>query len=417
MKTAARICCLFLVIMSDGYDLQNIGVVAPEIARSWGIDLAQFGPAFAAALAGTIPGAIFAGPISRRSSRRLVLALSLALFGAGTLASALAWNIASLAVIRFVVGLGLGASIPLVMSFAAESVASRWRATFVTIVLCGQPIGAIVGAASCARLIPVFGWQSAFLPGGLLPLLLVFGVLALPQAKEIRREEHTARLTSHREARPEARGASQHSLFNADLRASTWLLSAAAFFAVFLLYVLVNWLPGVMRQRGYSLGDSVLAINLFNVGGIVGAVLVGMLVDRLGPFKVVVPAYLLAAISIAALALSQNTPWMLLTAALISGVAAYGCGMCLGSLTVLLYPPILHASSAGFVLGTGRFGAALGPLTIGFALSLGLAAEYAFYFASIAALFAATCLLVLARIRGRASIEPALLTRAALHDS
>jgi hypothetical protein len=51
-----------MMIMIDGYDLQSIGYVAPEIARAWSLDIAAFGVVFAAGLGGTIPGAMLAGP-------------------------------------------------------------------------------------------------------------------------------------------------------------------------------------------------------------------------------------------------------------------------------------------------------------------------------------------------------------------
>src|SRR6266850_2167225 len=53
------------MIMIDGYDLQSIGYVAPEIARAWSLDIAAFGIVFGAGLAGTIPGAMLAGPAAR----------------------------------------------------------------------------------------------------------------------------------------------------------------------------------------------------------------------------------------------------------------------------------------------------------------------------------------------------------------
>lgn len=390
LKSSLMLLCLFFIIMADGYDMQSIGFVAPEIARNWGLSLAALGPAFAAALAGAIPGAMMAGPVAKHMGRRPLLAAALLLFGGGTIGCVYADSITVLAAIRFFVGLGLGAAIPLVMSIAAQNVPDRWRATLITVVLCGQPIGAIAGAALCARLIPAYGWQSAFWLGGLVPLLLMLTVFLLPASPPA--------ANTRASALHPAGGASSPRLFSPKLQATTWLLSATAFFAVFLLYVVVNWLPGTMRASGHSLQDSLLAISLFNFGGIAGAVIVGMLVDRIGPFKVVAPAYLLAAVALAGLAGAQNDLPLLLLAALISGLAAYGCGVCLGSLTILLYPPSLHASSAGWVLGVGRVGAALGPVGIAFALSLGLIPGQTFYFASAAAVLAAACLLALATV-------------------
>jgi AAHS family 4-hydroxybenzoate transporter-like MFS transporter len=394
------------IIMVDGYDLQSIGFVAPEIALSWSLDIAAFGPVFSAGLAGTIPGALMAGPIARVVGQRVVLALSLVVFGGGTLATSLATDVAMLTGLRFLVGVGLGAAVPLVMSIVAENTPARFRATLITVVLCGQPVGAIVGAALCSRLIPAFGWQSAFLVGGLLPLVLLPAVLALPHA----RSPYAGQARSQHGARSSGR---LSELFGAELLSTTLLLWATAFLAVFLLYILVNWLPGVVRAEGHSLQASLLAISLFNAGGIAGAILVGALIDRFGPFRIVPSVFLLASLCIASLDLVHESQPLFLAASLLSGFAGYGGGACVGSLAILLYPPALSATGAGWVLGIGRLGAAIGPLGVGAALGAGMAPSRLFYFAASAAVLAALCLTALGSARAHMSSRNSATTAGA----
>src|SRR5688572_30205965 len=93
---------VFVIIMVDGFDLQFIGFVAPEIARSWSVPLAAFSPVFAATLAGTIPGAALAGFVARRLGLRATLAMCLAIFGLATLGALWAGDIATLAGVRFI---------------------------------------------------------------------------------------------------------------------------------------------------------------------------------------------------------------------------------------------------------------------------------------------------------------------------
>jgi AAHS family 4-hydroxybenzoate transporter-like MFS transporter len=376
------------IIMVDGFDLQSIGFVAPEIARAWSLPISAFGPVFSAALAGSILGAMSAGLAARRFGLQWVLSAALVVFGAGTLASAWAAQLWTLIALRFVVGIGLGAAVPLVMTWVAEFSPVRFRATFVIVALCGQPIGAIFGGALCARLIPAYGWPAAFYLGGILPLLLIvaLGAFSRPiaafdndQSSALRKDEDGSLLR----------------LFQPNLLRKTVLLWCCSFLSIMYIYIIVNWLPSSMRAVGYSLQASVLAIGLFNFGGIAGALFCGSLMDRYDALKILPVFYGLAALSLAALDESRSHQPMLLACAFFGGFLGYGAVMSLGSLTIMLYPRPLRATGTGWVLGVGRLGAALGPLAAGIALAAGLGIGRLFYFAAGAALLAMASILLL----------------------
>lgn len=383
MKTFGALLVGLLLLMVDGYDLQSIAIVAPEIARAASLKLADFAPVFAAGLAGTIPGAMVAGSVARVVGHRMALAVALTVFGLGTLASAYAPTLPALAVVRFIVGLGLGASVPLVLTLVAEQVSGRTRATFVTITLCGQPLGAVIGAALCARLIPEFGWRSAFLLGGTLPLVLLPAILVFREPASAAGQARSAG-----DARVSA-------LFHRDLFATTVLICCSTFLAAFVVYVVVNWLPGLMRAAGHSLDVSMLALSLFNFGGIAGAVLLGLLSDRYGSLKVVPVAFLLAAVTLCALSFSQHALSFLQAAVLFVGIAGYGAAISLGPLAVLQYSSELRTMGTGWALGFGRLGGTISPLVAGAMLSSGVAAEGLFGLAAGVALLCAICLIAL----------------------
>lgn len=383
-----------LIIMADGYDLQCVGFVAPDIAAAWSVELRALAIVFSAGLAGTIPGAILAGPLANRLGQRAAIILSLLLFGLGTLVSAWASGIASFAALRFVTGIGLGASVPLVITVVAGAAPARIRATLITLTLCGQPLGAILGAALCARLVPMFGWQAAFLLGGLLPLLLVLAVLVLPAFGA----------DSDRGTGPGLEGRLRE-LFHQSLLPTTICLWVAAFLNVLILYVIVNWLPGLIRGDGRSLEQSLVAISLFNFGGIAGILLIGLLIDRFGLFRIVPSAFFLAALAVAGLDAFRGTLPILYAASLIAGVAGYGAGASIGAIAVLLYPDALRITATGWALGIGRTGAALGPLGVGAALSAGLPSALLFSVAAGGAVLVGFDMLLLGRIR-RAAHAP-----------
>ncbi|MGD9965789.1 MAG: MFS transporter [Hyphomonadaceae bacterium] len=382
----------FLIIMADGYDLQSIGFVAPEIARARGLELSEFAPVFAAGLFGTIPGAMAAGPISRLLGERPTLILSLFVFGAGTLACALNLSVESLVGTRFIVGLGLGVAIPVTMSVIAARTNVRARATIVTLALCGQPLGAIVGAALSSRLIPTYGWQAAFVVGGVLPLALIVFVFLLPRASN---------LSSDRSGAERVRD-----LAAPSIAMTTLFLWSVSFINVLLLYVVVNWLPGIVQGAGYSLQQSLVVISLFNAGGIIGALSVAALIDRFGVFRIVPGVFLLAACLITSLSLALHDFSALELASFASGVAAYGGGASIGAMALMLYPAKLRTTGVGWTLGVGRLGGALGPIGVTGLLSVGLAPGDLFYAAGALAALASGLMLFFASLRARHVVSP-----------
>jgi AAHS family 4-hydroxybenzoate transporter-like MFS transporter len=388
-RTSLVVGLAFASIMVDGFDLQVVGFLVSDMAREWSLPLASFGVVFSTTLIGTIAGATLAGFAARRIGLPATLIASLALFGVATLAAVLAKNISELVLLRFAAGIGLGAAVPVVVSLVAQEGPKRLRATLVTLTACGQPIGAIVGGAATAHFVPLYGWRAAFVLGGVIPLVLA--ALVIPVFGKGSRVADEASTAPSGEA--QWRFAD---LFGADLRATTILLWMTAFCGSFFLYIMVNWLPGTMRSNGSSLEASILAISLFNFGGIAGALLAAAAMDRYGAGRVLPPLFGIAAVSVASLAYLMSEQAIYFAAAL-SGLAGYGAAVTLGALATTRYPAPLHALGIGWVLGMGRVGGAVSPLIAAAALGGGLVMQRLFWFAAIAAVLALFCQLALAR--------------------
>lgn len=102
----------FSIVFVDGIDTAAMGFIAPALAQDWGIDRSELGPVMSAALGGMIVGALVSGPMADRFGRKIILALSMLMFGGFTLACAYASNLESLVIFRFLTGIGLGAAMP-----------------------------------------------------------------------------------------------------------------------------------------------------------------------------------------------------------------------------------------------------------------------------------------------------------------
>ena len=69
------------------------------------------------------------------------------------------------------------------IALVAEFSPARLRGRMVTILVCMFSLGAAIGGFLAASIIPIFGWRSVFLAGGLAPLCLLPIIwIALPES-------------------------------------------------------------------------------------------------------------------------------------------------------------------------------------------------------------------------------------------
>lgn len=414
-KSFAIVLLAFFVIMIDGFDLQALGFVAPELLRDWHLSLAQFGPVFSAALLGSVLGALGAGLAAEIIGLRRALVAALLVFGLSTLALVRVHNgeLGWLAIMRLLAGVGLGAATPLALSVVAANSPRPLQARLPTIALCGQPLGSIGGAAICAYFIPSVGWVFAFYLGGLLPLLVALAVPWVIPATAPSTSARAGRAGPRADMESSEVGASVSGapglqadsvsapgfleLFHRRWLATTLAVAVCVVLANMLIYFVLNYLPALVREQGYSLQDSVSAVSMFNAGGIVGSLLLAGLVDRYGWIRVLPSMLVLAALAVALVDVSRSSYFTLLAISLLAGLAGYGGAVTLGPLALALFPPALRTKGTGCVLGLGRLGGVSGPILVSFALNAGMPLGRLFYVAAVAPLLMSASLLLLLR--------------------
>src|SRR3712207_7269259 len=71
-------------------------------------------------------------------------------------------------------------------------------------------------------------------------------------------------------------------LFTAGWLRNTVAIGVTSFMGLLLVYGLNNWLPTIMREAGYDLGNSLAFLLVLNVGAIVGLLVAGTVADRVG---------------------------------------------------------------------------------------------------------------------------------------
>src|SRR5579872_2750754 len=287
-----------LVLLLDGFDTQCIGFLAPSISETLAIPLKNFGPVFSAGLIGLMVAAMAMGPVADRWGRKWPVVLSALTFAVFALLTARAVSLEQLILFRFLTGLGLGGAMPNVVALTSEYSPKRLQTVFVGMLFCGMPLGALVGGLASSVMIPLWGWRSVFYLGGILPLAIALILIkALPESVRFlsaRGKDARAIAKIMREIAPEIgaadldlssaavsaraernEGLPVRRLFTDDRAAGTILLWIPFFMNLLILYFIVNWLPSLLRQSGLAASAGVIAVSLFSLGGIAGALTEG----------------------------------------------------------------------------------------------------------------------------------------------
>ncbi|MBU3863123.1 MFS transporter [Streptomyces sp. 4503] len=358
---------------TDYIDRQIIVSTFPHLKKEWGLSDTALG-----ALVSTvsITMAVCALPIAWLADRWGRVRSIAAMGGVWSLAalwSAVSGNYAQLFAARSLLGVGEAGYGPAGAALLSAYFPQRLRATALSVFQAAAPLGSVLGVVFGGVMIGRFGWRmtlGAFgVPGLLLALLFLkvrdYRVPATPDTGT----PASAGRSPAAEARP-ALGTTLRELYQA--RTAMWCYLGGALNLV-VLSTLYTWLPTYLnRAYGLSSAASGAKAALVILAGVVGAVVLGHLADRLGGTsprrKLVVPAVMAAA------------TWTLLTAAfgaLQPGSAQFALVVAAGfplaaalgtapAVVVDVVHPQVRATAVGMVVVVQNLlGLAVGPVLTG----------------------------------------------------
>ena len=262
---------LTFVYMLNFIDRQILAILMPVIKVELQLTDTQLG--FLSGLAFAVFYSMLGIPIARladRRDRRMIVAVSIALWSVMTAACGLAGSFAALVTARVFVAIGEAGGTPPSHSILSDYFPLSERATAMAIYATGVSLGVVFGLAFGGWLGQTYGWRYAFIILGL-PGLLVAAVVAF----------------SLREPQRTFAPAAQADGFSGFLRhigrfRSVPHFVAAAALQTLVSYAFTQWSASfLVRSFGYSLVEAGGALALvIGVGGGIGTVLGGMLVDR-----------------------------------------------------------------------------------------------------------------------------------------
>ena len=250
-----------------------------------------------------------------------------------------------------------------------------------TIAIVCVPLGATLAGLLGIRALPLLGWRTLFVLGGVVPIVAAVALRwVLPESPRYlaRRSERWGELVTvmRRMGHPVAADsrfvdsgdrsvgrASIASLFAPEFRRDTIALWGAFFSCLLGVYLGFSWLTALLTGAGFDAGTANTGITAFNLGGVVGALLGGLAIARFGSRAAMLTMTGVAVAAAVGLSLMTISPavgvipiiaMLTLTGSMINGVQTT-----MYALAAHVYPSSVRATGVGTAVAFGRTGAVL----------------------------------------------------------
>jgi MFS family permease len=344
----------------SGFAVMLYSALLPQLMPAFGMHKSTAGMLNALMLVATGLGSFGFGIFADRYGRKRSLIYSILTFTIFTFLSGLATSVATLAICRFLVGLGMGGEWTSGTALVTESWPSDRRARVMGIVQSGYAVGYALAVVTTGLLAPLLTWRGVFFLG-LLPAFFTLWLRKYVSEPAIWREQ------------------SQHNPLSTEETRNLWRVALPRLFALlgmntfglFAWWGLFSWVPAYLALpiaqggRSFQSLSSVTFVVLLSLAGMVpGYLFFGGIADRIGRKKSII-LYLCAAALCVPLFAAARQPALILLSGCVT--AFFGSGFFVGSGTLAseLFPTRIRAVALGVSYNVARAISALAPWLIG----------------------------------------------------
>ncbi|MDE9408436.1 MFS transporter [Acinetobacter nosocomialis] len=408
----------FLIVAIDGFDTAAVGFIAPALKAEWGLQATDLAPLFGAGLFGLMAGALIFGPLSDKLGRKPILIGSVIMFGIASVFASFSADLQTLIIWRFLTGLGLGGALPNAITLTSEYAPTSRRSNLVTMMFCGFTVGSALGGIFSAQLLPHIGWYGILLIGGVLPLATVpflyfllpesirFLVLKKKSTEKIEKIIH--RIAPHLNSIPtlvptvnEVEKSRLKDLFNKGFALGTFLIWFTFFMSLLIIYMISSWMPTLLTNEGFNLSNASWLTSIFQIGGTIGAIVLGLLMDKMDATKILSMAYVFGGLFLICLGfgIEQANTALLMFAMFGVGAGISGSQVGANAFASGFYPTHCRATGVSWANAVGRSGSIVGSIMGGWLMSLNLSSFEILSILAVPAFCAAVSLLLIKRLK------------------
>ncbi len=306
------------------------------------------------------------------------ISVIMVVWGAITMALALANSIHSFYVLRFFLGAAEAGFFPGMILYLTYWFPERQRGVAVAKFMAAIPAAGVLGGLISSKILEMGGimglpgWKWLFLitgfPSVLMGIITLFFLTDKPENAKWLTDEEKIWLKAEVEKDRLKAAASKDSvkLFNSETTGSLVLLSLLYFSLTLGMYGFQLWLPKIIKGfGGLSDGQTALVTVLPAIFQAVGMIFIAKSAERTGERRLhVATSAFIAAAGFVLTSLIDN-PWLSLVTLSITAFGIWGTVGPFWSLGTSLLPARIKAAGIGFVNSTGNLGGFVGPYIVG----------------------------------------------------
>lgn len=395
----------------DAMDVGLISFIIAALGQHWQLDKSEMGLITSIGFVGMAIGASLGGLLADRFGRRQVFAVTLLIYGVATGASALVGGITALLILRFFVGLGLGAELPVASTYVSEFAPARIRGRLIVILEAFWAVGWTAAALIGYFIVPssVDGWRWAFAIGAIpavYALIVRWGLPESPRWLASRGRHHEAsKIVSEFVGSPPMRfanagagadtgggvgagaGAAEQTgrptrpavvaappiatragkrlaiLWSPEFRLRTLSIWLVWFCVNFAYYGAFIWIPSILVDAGFPLVRSFAFTLIITLAQLPGYAVAAWLIEVWGR-RLTLSVFLVGSAGSAIVFGNVHTEFAIIASGMALSFFNLGAWGALYAVTPEIYPTSLRATGAGWAAGVGRIASIIAPLLV-----------------------------------------------------